>query len=134
MLAGGINYVKVTCETSTLTHYYVIKDGDSTLHMATYATAGMYNEMILIISTHAKANALQNRPSVSSAGLVVSTKIYYPMTISARPPMSLAERQLRAAMSSRSVRKQGASSTLACVSSMTKFTVRIPGVVLLIIE
>ncbi|KAG9079128.1 hypothetical protein FS749_008799 [Ceratobasidium sp. UAMH 11750] len=32
-------YVKVTCVTSTLTHYYVIKSGDSTVYMATYITA-----------------------------------------------------------------------------------------------
>ncbi|CAE6448842.1 unnamed protein product [Rhizoctonia solani] len=32
-------YVKVTCVTSTLTHYYVVKSGDSTVYMATYITA-----------------------------------------------------------------------------------------------
>ena len=36
---SGTNYVKITCSTSTLIHYYVIRDGDSTLHMATYTTA-----------------------------------------------------------------------------------------------
>lgn len=34
------DYIKVTCETSTLTHYYVVHKGDSTIHMATYTTAG----------------------------------------------------------------------------------------------
>ncbi|CAE6440070.1 unnamed protein product [Rhizoctonia solani] len=32
-------YVKVTCGTSTLTHYYVVKSGDSTVYMATHITA-----------------------------------------------------------------------------------------------
>ncbi|QRV85989.1 rhamnogalacturonate lyase [Ceratobasidium sp. AG-Ba] len=32
-------FVKVTCVTSTLTHYYVVKSGDSTVFMATYITA-----------------------------------------------------------------------------------------------
>lgn len=34
------DYIKVTCETSTLTHYYVVHKGDSTIHMATYTSAG----------------------------------------------------------------------------------------------
>ncbi|KAG8809134.1 hypothetical protein FRC18_004682, partial [Serendipita sp. 400] len=33
------SYIKVTCVTSTLTHYYVVKSGDSTVYMATYTTA-----------------------------------------------------------------------------------------------
>lgn len=32
-------YVKVTCETSSLTHTVVAKSGDSTIYMATYTTA-----------------------------------------------------------------------------------------------
>lgn len=32
-------YVKVTCVTSTLTHYLVAKSGDSNIYMATYTTA-----------------------------------------------------------------------------------------------
>jgi rhamnogalacturonan endolyase len=32
-------YVKVTCTTSTLTHYIVAKSGDSNIYMATYTTA-----------------------------------------------------------------------------------------------
>jgi hypothetical protein len=32
-------YVKVTCTTSTLTHYMVVKSGDSTIYMATHTTA-----------------------------------------------------------------------------------------------
>ncbi|OQE80969.1 hypothetical protein PENNAL_c0042G04682 [Penicillium nalgiovense] len=32
------DYIKVTCETSTLTHYYVVRKGDSTIHMATHTT------------------------------------------------------------------------------------------------
>lgn len=36
---SGTNYVKITCSTSTLTHYYVVRNGDSSLHMATYTTA-----------------------------------------------------------------------------------------------
>lgn len=34
------DYIKVTCETSTLTHYYVVRKGDSTIHMATHTTEG----------------------------------------------------------------------------------------------
>lgn len=30
---------KITCTTSTLAHYYVVKSGDSTIYMATYTTA-----------------------------------------------------------------------------------------------
>jgi len=37
--SGGTDYVKITCTTSTLTHYYVIRDTDSTIHMATYISA-----------------------------------------------------------------------------------------------
>ncbi|PVF96908.1 hypothetical protein CPB86DRAFT_775568 [Serendipita vermifera] len=33
------SYIKITCVTSTLTHYYVVKSGDSTIYMATYITA-----------------------------------------------------------------------------------------------
>ncbi|EPS26448.1 putative rhamnogalacturonan lyase [Penicillium oxalicum 114-2] len=33
------NYIKVTCETSTLTHYYVARNGDPIIYMATYTTA-----------------------------------------------------------------------------------------------
>ncbi|KAF2819967.1 Rhamnogalacturonase B [Ophiobolus disseminans] len=32
-------YIKVTCTTSTLTHYMVIKNGDPTIYMATHTTA-----------------------------------------------------------------------------------------------
>ncbi|KAK4497517.1 hypothetical protein PRZ48_011968 [Zasmidium cellare] len=32
-------YVKVTCETSTLTHYIVVKSGEADLYMATYTSA-----------------------------------------------------------------------------------------------
>jgi rhamnogalacturonan endolyase len=32
-------YVKVTCTTSTLTHYIIVKSGDSTIYMATHTTA-----------------------------------------------------------------------------------------------
>ncbi|KAG7091923.1 hypothetical protein E1B28_008317 [Marasmius oreades] len=33
------NYIKITCTTSTLTHYYVAKYKDPSIHMATYTTA-----------------------------------------------------------------------------------------------
>lgn len=32
-------YIKVTCATSTLTHYLVAKSGDSNIYMATHITA-----------------------------------------------------------------------------------------------
>ncbi|KAL7622673.1 aspartate-semialdehyde dehydrogenase-like protein [Parahypoxylon ruwenzoriense] len=34
--ASSVNYVKVTCTTSTLTHYMVIKEGESNIYLATY--------------------------------------------------------------------------------------------------
>jgi rhamnogalacturonan endolyase len=34
------DYIKVTCSTDTLIHYYVVHSGDSIIHMATYTTAG----------------------------------------------------------------------------------------------
>lgn len=37
VIAG--QYAKITCKTSTLTHYIVVKSGDSALYMATYTTA-----------------------------------------------------------------------------------------------
>ncbi len=40
-IADGVDYVMITCETATLTHYYVVRDTDSTLHMATFTTAGI---------------------------------------------------------------------------------------------
>ncbi|KAH1555209.1 hypothetical protein KXX57_004102 [Aspergillus fumigatus] len=33
------DYIKVTCSTSTLTHYFVVHNGDPIIHMATYITA-----------------------------------------------------------------------------------------------
>ncbi|CAG8410708.1 unnamed protein product [Penicillium salamii] len=33
------DYIKVTCATSTLTHYYVVHKGDPIIHMATHTTA-----------------------------------------------------------------------------------------------
>ncbi|KAI0483775.1 polysaccharide lyase family 4 protein [Xylaria cf. heliscus] len=35
----GSKYVKVTCATSTLTHYMVVKSGESTIYMGTHITA-----------------------------------------------------------------------------------------------
>ncbi|KAF1841775.1 polysaccharide lyase family 4 protein [Cucurbitaria berberidis CBS 394.84] len=35
----GSQYIKVTCTTSTLTHYLVAKSGESTIYMATHTTA-----------------------------------------------------------------------------------------------
>lgn len=34
------DYIKVTCETDTLTHFYVAHSGDPIIYMATYTTAG----------------------------------------------------------------------------------------------
>ena len=34
------DYIKVTCDTSTLTHYLVVHKGDPIIHMATYTTEG----------------------------------------------------------------------------------------------
>ncbi|KAI1076868.1 polysaccharide lyase family 4 protein [Whalleya microplaca] len=33
---GSANYVKVTCTTSTLTHYMVVKEGEANIYLATY--------------------------------------------------------------------------------------------------
>jgi len=38
-ISGSSRYIKVTCVTSTLTHYMVVREGDSTIFMATYITA-----------------------------------------------------------------------------------------------
>ncbi|KAM7186637.1 polysaccharide lyase [Rhypophila sp. PSN 637] len=37
-LSGSFRYIKVTCVTPTLTHYMVVREGDSTIFMATYIT------------------------------------------------------------------------------------------------
>ncbi|EKD18687.1 uncharacterized protein L3040_002114 [Drepanopeziza brunnea f. sp. 'multigermtubi'] len=37
--SGYMKYVKITCATETLTHYYVIRDGESAIYMATYISA-----------------------------------------------------------------------------------------------
>ncbi|KAK3349479.1 carbon-oxygen lyase-like protein [Lasiosphaeria hispida] len=37
--SGSKKYIKVTCVTSTLTHYMVVREGDSTIYLATYITA-----------------------------------------------------------------------------------------------
>ncbi|KAI0836444.1 polysaccharide lyase family 4 protein [Hypoxylon sp. FL0890] len=34
--ASSVNYVKITCTTSTLTHYMVVKEGESNIYLATY--------------------------------------------------------------------------------------------------
>ncbi|RYP86784.1 hypothetical protein DL770_004855 [Monosporascus sp. CRB-9-2] len=38
-VSGSSKYVKVTCTTPTLTHYMVVKQGDSTIYLATHITA-----------------------------------------------------------------------------------------------
>ncbi|KAH7309783.1 Rhamnogalacturonase B, N-terminal-domain-containing protein [Stachybotrys elegans] len=38
-VSGSSQYVKVTCATSTLTHYYIVRQGDSTIYMGTYISA-----------------------------------------------------------------------------------------------
>lgn len=40
-ITGGdsVKYIKVTCDTSTLTQYYVVREGDSTIFAATHITA-----------------------------------------------------------------------------------------------
>lgn len=35
----GSQYAKITCSTSTLTHYIIVKSGEATMYMATYITA-----------------------------------------------------------------------------------------------
>ena len=35
--------IVVTCETSTLTHYMVVREGDSTIFLATYTDEGKYH-------------------------------------------------------------------------------------------
>jgi hypothetical protein len=42
VLTGIGDYIKVTCETSTLTQYFVVHNGDPIIHMATYITAGIF--------------------------------------------------------------------------------------------
>ncbi|KAK7752233.1 aspartate-semialdehyde dehydrogenase-like protein [Diatrype stigma] len=38
-VSGSANYIKVTCTTSTLTHYMVVKEGDSTIYLGTYISS-----------------------------------------------------------------------------------------------
>ncbi|KAK3937421.1 polysaccharide lyase family 4 protein [Diplogelasinospora grovesii] len=38
-ITGSSKYIKLTCVTSTLTHYMVVREGDSTVYLATYITA-----------------------------------------------------------------------------------------------
>jgi rhamnogalacturonan endolyase len=38
-ISGASRYIKVTCVTSTLTHYMVVREGESIVYMATYITA-----------------------------------------------------------------------------------------------
>ena len=38
-ISGSSKYIKITCVTSTLTHYMVVREGDSTIFLATYITA-----------------------------------------------------------------------------------------------
>lgn len=65
------DYIKITCETSTLTHYYVAHSGDPIIYMATYTTAGQFNQTL----THREiiSDCLQNPPSENSAISPVST-------------------------------------------------------------
>lgn len=35
----GVRYIKVTCDTSTLTQYYIVRESDSTIFLATHITA-----------------------------------------------------------------------------------------------
>ncbi|KAK3375932.1 polysaccharide lyase family 4 protein [Lasiosphaeria ovina] len=37
-ISGSSKYIKITCVTSTLTHYTVVREGDSTIYLATYIT------------------------------------------------------------------------------------------------
>ncbi|KAK4187065.1 Rhamnogalacturonase B, N-terminal-domain-containing protein [Podospora australis] len=38
-ISGSSKYIKVTCVTSTLTHYVVVREGESIMYLATYITA-----------------------------------------------------------------------------------------------
>ncbi|KAI1497933.1 polysaccharide lyase family 4 protein [Biscogniauxia marginata] len=38
-ISGTANYVKVTCATSTLTHYMVVREGESIIYLGTYISA-----------------------------------------------------------------------------------------------
>lgn len=38
-LSGSSNYIKVTCVTSTLTQYLIVRQGDSSIYLGTYITA-----------------------------------------------------------------------------------------------
>ncbi|KAI5206426.1 rhamnogalacturonate lyase A [Aureobasidium subglaciale] len=53
-------YAKITCKTSTLTHYIIIKSGDSSIHMATYTTAEpTIGELRFIARLNSKALPLE---------------------------------------------------------------------------
>ncbi|KAK3331884.1 polysaccharide lyase family 4 protein [Cercophora scortea] len=38
-ISGSSKYIKISCVTSTLTHYMIVREGDSIIYMATYITA-----------------------------------------------------------------------------------------------
>ncbi|KAI5268204.1 rhamnogalacturonate lyase A [Aureobasidium subglaciale] len=53
-------YAKVTCKTSTLTHYIIVRSGDSSIHMATYTTAEpTIGELRFIARLNSKALPLE---------------------------------------------------------------------------
>ena len=53
-------YAKITCKTATLTHYIVVRSGDSSIHMATYTTAEpTIGELRFIARLNSKALPLE---------------------------------------------------------------------------
>lgn len=38
-ISGSSNYIKVTCDTGSLVHYLIVREGESIIYMATYITA-----------------------------------------------------------------------------------------------
>jgi rhamnogalacturonan endolyase len=53
-------YAKITCKTATLTHYIVIRSGDSSIHMATHTTAEpTIGELRFIARLNSKALPLE---------------------------------------------------------------------------
>jgi rhamnogalacturonan endolyase len=54
-------YAKITCKTATLTHYIVIRSGDSSIHMATHTTAEpTIGELRFIARLNSKALPLEH--------------------------------------------------------------------------
>ncbi|KAJ9620128.1 hypothetical protein H2203_007893 [Taxawa tesnikishii (nom. ined.)] len=100
-------YAKITCSTATLTHYIVVKKGDSALYMATHAIA---------------------EPSVDEIRFIARSdpaKLPLDIRSAASRPQAAARPQSKDPTSSSSIASHAASSIPRSASSMTERTASI---------